>query len=192
VDEEAYAYLLGAYLGDGCISSHPRGVYRLRITCDQKYPDIIDEVANRVVVVRGVERVGFARKKGCIDVYAFWKHWPCVFPQHGPGRKHDRPIKLADWQETIVLAHPKALLRGLVHSDGNRHINEVVRQLRSGSRGYQYPRYMFTNASTDILAIFTGALDLLGVHWTRTTARDISVARRRDVAFLDTFIGPKN
>jgi len=31
VDEEAYAYLLGIYLGDGCLSPHPRGVYRLRI-----------------------------------------------------------------------------------------------------------------------------------------------------------------
>jgi hypothetical protein len=30
----AYAYLLGMYLGDGCISEHPRGVQRLRITLD--------------------------------------------------------------------------------------------------------------------------------------------------------------
>jgi hypothetical protein len=51
---------------------------------------------------------------------------------------------------------------------------------------------MFTNVSNDIREIFTNALDLLGVHWTRTTARDISVARRRDVAFLDTFIGAKS
>jgi hypothetical protein len=50
---------------------------------------------------------------------------------------------------------------------------------------------MFTNASTDILRIFTEALDLLGVHWTQTTPRDISVARREDVAFLDGFVGPK-
>ena len=27
-----------------------------------------------------------------------WKHWPCLFPQHGPGRKHERPIVLEDWQ----------------------------------------------------------------------------------------------
>lgn len=42
-----------------------------------------------------------------------------------------------------------------------------------------------------ILGIFTSALDLLGVHWTQTTARIVSVARRDDVAFLDTFVGPK-
>jgi hypothetical protein len=51
---------------------------------------------------------------------------------------------------------------------------------------------MFTNVSTDILAIFTESLDLLGVHWTQTSARDIAISRRDDVAFLDSFVGPKH
>ena len=34
----AYAYLLGLYLGDGSISSHARGVYRLRITLASDIP----------------------------------------------------------------------------------------------------------------------------------------------------------
>jgi hypothetical protein len=37
-----------------------------------------------------------------------------VFPQHGPGRKHERPIRLEPWQELIVAAHPKAMVRGLI------------------------------------------------------------------------------
>lgn len=51
---------------------------------------------------------------------------------------------------------------------------------------------MFKNASNDILAIFTDALDKLGVDWTKSYPRVISVARREDVAFLDTFVGPKS
>jgi hypothetical protein len=167
-------------------------VFQLRVTCDLKYPDIIDEVATHIVIVRGVDEVGFARRTGSTDVYAHWKHWPCVFPQHGPGRKHERSIKLEPWQRRIVAEHPKALIRGLVHSDGCRHINEVTRDLSDGPKRYQYSRYMFTNASRDILGIFTDALDLLGVNWTQTTARVISVARREDVTFLDTFVGPKS
>ena len=190
-DEVAYAYLLGEYLGDGCLSLMPRQVYRLRIVCDLKYPDIIDEIASCIVIARGSETVGFVRKKGCIEVYSCWKHWLCLFPQHGPGRKHKRRIELTPWQQMIVTAHPEALIRGLIHSDGNRHINGVTRKLPSGSRRYHYPRYMFTNASIDILGIFTDTLDLMGVHWTQTTARDISVARRGDVSFLDSFVGPK-
>lgn len=37
----AYSYLLGLYLGDGCIS-RDRRVWRLRIVLDKKYPAIID------------------------------------------------------------------------------------------------------------------------------------------------------
>ncbi len=44
-DEEAYSYLLGVYLGNGCLSGHPRDVYRLRIACDLEYPEIINEIA---------------------------------------------------------------------------------------------------------------------------------------------------
>lgn len=164
----------------------------MRIACDLKYPDIIDEVATHIVVVRGVDKVGFAVQTGCVDVHAFWKHWPCLFPQHAPGKKHQRIIELTAWQQEIVSTYPKALVRGLIHSDGTRHINEVPRRISSGVKRYRYIRYMFTNASTDILGIFTDALDVLDVHWTQTTARDISVARREDVAFLDTFIGPKS
>lgn len=42
---EAYAYLLGLYLGDGCLSPQRKGVYSLRIACDNKYPRLIDEAA---------------------------------------------------------------------------------------------------------------------------------------------------
>lgn len=145
-----------------------------------------------MVLVRGQDGVGFANKTGCVNVCAYWKHWPCVFPQHGPGRKHERLIQLEQWQQEVVDAQPKALVRGLIHSDGCRHINEVARRLKSGIKRYRYPRYMFTNASTDILNIFTDALDRLAIHWTQTTDRDISVARREDVAFMDTFVGPKS
>ncbi|MFP4074134.1 MAG: transcriptional regulator, partial [Actinomycetota bacterium] len=105
-DREAYAYLLGVYLGDGWIHEGRRGVFQLRVTCDLKYPDIVNEVAVHIVIVRGVDKVSFATRTGCVDVYAHWKHWPCVFPQHGPGRKHERAIELQAWQREIVTDHP--------------------------------------------------------------------------------------
>jgi hypothetical protein len=192
VDEEAYAYLLGQYLGDGCLSLMPKEVFRLRIVCDVRYPDIIDEIASSTVIIRGTEKVGFIMKTGCVEVYSDWKHWLCLFPQHGAGRKHERRIELAPWQRDIVTAHPRALVRGLIHSDGCRHINPITRRLPSGTRHYRYTRYMLTNTSTDILTIFTDALDLLEVHWTKTNARNIAVSRRDDVTFLDSFIGAKS
>ena len=43
LEASPYAYLLGMYLGDGCISRCPRDVWRLRITLDAAYPGIVAE-----------------------------------------------------------------------------------------------------------------------------------------------------
>jgi hypothetical protein len=180
-----YAYLLGLYLGDGCLSSYPRGVYRLRITLDQRYPSILSECAQAVRSVRPSRavRVGRFQKTGCIEIYACWKHWPCLFPQHGAGRKHERKIELAAWQREIAAAEPAKLLRGLIHSDGYRGLNWV--------KGRGYPRYQFKNESADIRAIFCQACSDYGVAWRKMNRNTISVARASDVTRLDQVIGPK-
>jgi hypothetical protein len=190
VDPRAYTYLFGIYLGDGTLTPFPRDVYDFRVSCDLRYPNIVNEIATAITIVRGSDTVGFVAARGCVVAHAYWKHWPCLFPQHGPGRKHERKIVLEPWQAELVTQHPDELVKGLIQSDGNRHVNRVRGRLDRAKR-YEYPRYMFTNASKDILGIFTDALDGLGVHWTQTTERVISVARRDDVAYLDTFVGPK-
>ena len=61
LDEAAYAYLLGMYLGDGCISDHPRGMGRLRITLDAVYPGIAAECAKAEALAPASERMCVAR-----------------------------------------------------------------------------------------------------------------------------------
>ena len=178
----AYPYLLGLYLGDGWLSLHPRGVYRLRIACANRYPYLMDQCAAAMGAVLP-NKVGRFEAQGCTSVYSFSKHWPCLFPQHGPGRKHERKIELVAWQQEIIDADPRPLLRGLVHSDGCRVLNWV--------NGTPYPRYHFSNVSADIRAIFGRACDALGVEWRPHNARNLSVATRASVATLDEFIGPK-
>lgn len=187
----AYSHLLGLYLGDGCVSPGPRGVYSLRIACCDAYPSLMDECEASVRAVRpGV--VGRVRKQGCTDVKAYWKHWPCVFPQHRPGRKHDRAIVLDDWQRGLVAQEPGAFLRGLFHSDGCRIVNWTVRTVAGQPKRYEYPRYLFTNASADIRGLCSWALDLLDVPHTHPKERHISVARKEGVAVLDAVVGPKS
>jgi hypothetical protein len=118
-------------------------------------------------------------------------HWPCLFPQHGPGRKHTRTIALVSWQQAIVIAHPGSFARGLFHSDGCRVINRVRRPLASGDRWYEYPRYFLANESSDILALCGQTLDQLGISWRMARRNVLSVARREAVARLDEFVGPK-
>jgi hypothetical protein len=120
-----------------------------------------------------------------------WKHWPCLFPQHGPGRKHERRIVLEEWQRAVVEQHPAAFLRGLFHSDGCRARNWTQKVVAGEVKRYDYPRWQFTNVSDDIRGLCCWALDLLGIPWRRSNARTVSVSRRAGVAALDELIGPK-
>ena len=128
---------------------------------------------------------------GAVVSTVSWKHWPCLFPQHGPGRKHDRPIVLEDWQRDVVIAHPADFLRGLFHSDGCRANNWATRMVGGEKRRYDYPRWQFTNHSDDIRALCCWALDLVDVPWRRSGRWVVSVSRREAVARLDELIGPK-
>ncbi len=188
----SYLYLLGLYLGDGCISAGPRQVYRLRINLDLAYPGIVDacerairEVAPLNRVYRLLRRSNYVDRPdpSLVEVSAYSKSWPCLFPQHGPGRKHERDIRLAGWQRTQIERHPELLLRGLIHSDGSRFIN-------TGRGGWTCPRYVFNNESADIRQIFCEACDAFGVRYT-FAPRAVYVSRKADVMKLDEFVGPK-
>ncbi|MFJ4598530.1 helix-turn-helix domain-containing protein [Streptomyces griseoluteus] len=188
----AYAYLLGLYLGDGCISRLKRGVHSLRIACAEAWPGLIDACTEAMGAVMPGNKVCQVRQQGCRQVTSCSKHWPCLFPQHGPGKKHERPIALEPWQREIVDAYPWEFIRGLIHSDGCRVTNWTTRAVGGETRRYEYPRYFFTNLSDDITGLFTAALDRVGVEWKRANRQNISVARKASVALMDTHVGPKH
>ncbi len=127
-----------------------------------------------------------------MTVQSNWKHWPCLIPQHGPGRKHNRSMVLQRWQRDVVETHPADFPRGLFHSDGCRVINSTRRLVAGEFKTYRYPRWQFVNASDDIRELCCWALDLVGVAWRQSGPRVISVSRREAVAALDDLVGPKS
>jgi hypothetical protein len=144
-----------------------------------------------MIAVMPSSSVFCVQRIGMTGVKITSKHWPCLFPQHGPGPKHLRKIELAEWQEDIVSQYPGDFVRGLMHSDGCRIMNRVKRTLRDGDHWYEYPRYLFVNHSTDILQLCGEALGRLGVEWRYSKPTTISVAKTDAVARLDEFVGPK-
>jgi Homeodomain-like domain len=121
-----YAELLGLYLGDGHITRMARA-QRLRLMLDAKYPLIVQEAADLIARVVPENKVGSQlRHEGrMVTVHAYHGHWTCLFPQHGPGKKHDRPIVLESWQHDLVAQAPFAFLRGCIRSDGCVYINRT-------------------------------------------------------------------
>ena len=147
------------------------GLWSLQIINDRRYPDISAEIldAMRLTFSSATAR-GRPSWAGQSDVLHIAD--PAIaraFPQHGPGRKHTRPIVLADWQRALTHAHPAAPIRGLIHSDGCRCANRFQTTLPGGRvADYSYVRYFFTNHSADIRGIFVEHCGLLGIRVTRS------------------------
>jgi hypothetical protein len=183
--ERAYAYVLGMYLGDGHIARVGR-THALRVYLDIRYPRIAERCAAAMAELNPFHCVRIRRRgtANVLVVSACGQCWPELFPQHGPGRKHTRPIVLLEWQREIVTREPMSFLRGLVESDGCRYFRHVD--------GHDYGAYNFVNRSQDILRLCCWACDLLGVGYTRPNEYTISIARRANVARLDEEFGPKS
>jgi hypothetical protein len=194
--KEAYSYILGQYLGDGCIDLCKKGVWRIRISSDYKYPNIIKEIKDKFIILLPKNKplsniVMYGDKPSCDQVTVYSKQLIDMFPQHGNGKKHNRRIFLTDWQKSIVDRYTKSFLRGLIHSDGSRFF----------AKQDQRYRYQFTNCSEDIISIYKEYMDKLNIHnftckksikglMTRH-AYNVFTSKASSVDFLDSFIGPK-
>jgi hypothetical protein len=186
-----YSYLLGQYLGDGYVGRFSK-TSSLVIACDAAYVEIIEECRRAIEsFCPGSAALQYPTGTKGARIVSYWNGWPLMFPQHGAGKKHEREIKLVDWQEEIVEQHPKPFIRGMIHSDGSRCLNTFEIELKDGPRQYSYPRYFFTNYSADIRRIFCDACDQVGIRWSRSSWRNISISHRSSVALLDSFVGPK-
>lgn len=178
-----YSELLGLYLGDGHIVRTGRSD-RLRLFLDTRYTEIISDAQALLRRCFPDHSVGISRSaKGTTTIVSLYcTHLACLFPQHAPGRKHLREIRLEKWQSEILEREPWPFLRGCIRSDGCVFVNHT------GS--YSYVSYDFSNHSADILGLFTLACDLVGVEY-RTYARHVRIYRRESVALMQEHVGGK-
>jgi len=187
---KSYAYLLGTYLGDGCIDLMKNGrSFRLRIAQDKRYTGLIQACVDTINIVLPTNKVIIVNSVGCVMITVNSTQLVKLFPQHGKGVKHNRKITFEDWQWTIIDEFPLEVFRGLYHSDGCRSQNIV--------KGKNYVRYMFSNKSVDLIELFKYVCDKINVHWTTKKARyrhgsyNVYISRREDVACLDEVVGAK-
>lgn len=164
VDEnyrKSYNYILGLYLGDGCIYKQPR-TFGLTISCDAKYTKLIDIAKKELesVFIYNSVYLNDTHKENCVDVTLHNNFLDLIFPQIGAGKKHDRDVSLAPWQKENI--EHKELALGLFHSDGSYYNSKTT-----SIYGKVYNRYFysFTNVSQDINEIYKECLDSLGIEY---------------------------
>lgn len=182
----SYNFLLGMYLGDGCLN----GPNRVDIYHDAQYPAVIAATLDALKEVFPAASLREWQRKSsdCVVTAASDASVSAAFPQHGPGPKHKRLIALTRWQKDYIAQAPSLFLKGLIWSDGCRYIEK---QTHSG-KTYAYPKYSFSNRSRDILNIFNWACELNQVVALPISGHQIKISRRSEVRKMDTLVGPKN
>lgn len=186
---EEYSYILGIYLGDGCLDKLKR-CYRLRIFCDAQQ----ETAQNKIIKALGkifpnnkISKVNKALTETCTVVYAHHKNLNLLFPQHGVGKKYKRRIILHKWQEQILV--PEQFIAGLIDSDGCRYRCKTNKRLF----------YNFNQKSKDIFELFLTKAKIIGLqptwHLSKTKSKYnqyiANFYKKADVDTLENICGPK-
>lgn len=202
--QRAYSYLLGFYLGDGCLAYNRKVAgrsYTLIITNHVGFSVMNQRIKDSIKCLFPNKEIGTYqksypdRKSNGIDIKVTGICLNLLFP-HGDGRKHTRKIELTDWQNQMTEKYPQEFIKGLIESDGCRFAPQK-------KRCPSYIFYQFSNCSTDIHQILQNIAIKIGLKFTfRKVIRgksDLNRAPiystffydRKSVKILESFIGPK-
>lgn len=199
--QKSYSYLLGFYLGDGCLQHNIRKncrSYTLLISNQADFTRMNKEIESALIDIFPNKTIKFYKRKksNCINIKLTAVNLHFLFP-HGIGKKHTREIELTSWQDDLLKKYPKEFIKGLIESDG----------CRFAPRKKQCPTYIiyqFTNCSLDIHKFLQKASTQIGLNFTfRLTKSKNKPSHyalkywtcfndRKSFKILDDFIGPKN
>lgn len=118
-NHEELAYLVGIYLGDGCLIQSSR-TELLDIACDTKYRGLTERFADLVGRVFGKSpAVHKDRASNCVHIRLYGRGISSILGFE-PGPKHGRDLCIPMWIKTNT-SWSKWCLRGLFETDGYVH-----------------------------------------------------------------------
>jgi len=190
--EKSYSYVLGFYLGDGCLQHDKKKKtrsYTLFISNQANFHKMNQQISKSLEVLfqKKVVRIYKRKNSNCLNIKLTAVNLNLLFP-HGEGKKHERKIVLEDWQLNLIEKFPKEFIKGMLESDGCRF---QARKICS-----TYYVYKFDNKSCDLHEILQRIAKILNLHFTFTSSKGnkihtTSFYKKEDVLFLDSFIGVK-
>ncbi len=120
LNKKLLAYIAGVAIGDGNLSNPNGRATRLRITCDKKYENIIEEIVASIKTLLPNNRVSLIKRSdNCLDISCYsnkWEKW--LGWQADGGSKMKQNISIPLW-----IKHNKnyatRCLKGLMQTDGS-------------------------------------------------------------------------
>lgn len=114
------AFIIGIALGDGNLSNPNGRATRLRITCDNKYPEIIKTIIKNLKSIID-NKISIVKRKNCVDISCYSNKFPALLGWK-EGSKKKQQVIIPKWifDKKIYM---KNCLRGLILTDGSVYID---------------------------------------------------------------------
>ncbi len=114
------AYVVGVAIGDGNLSNPNGRATRLRITCDNKYPLLIERIKESLKLEFPDNKVSTVhRKQNCIDISCYSNKLENILGWKAKsGSKYNQKITVPKWVKTDKI-YIKNCLKGLFETDGS-------------------------------------------------------------------------
>ena len=148
MEKRKLAYVIGLALGDGNLSNPNGRAVRLRITCDTKYKNLIDNIVKSIKDICPRNKINIVKggKPTYVDISCYSNRWEDLLGWKAKGgskykQKASVPIWIKESKRYII-----PCVRGLFETDGSEYFD----------RGYK----MF-NFVTMIPTLATDVMDML-------------------------------
>lgn len=118
------AYVVGVAIGDGNLSNPNGRAVRLRISCDTRYPNLIQEIKRSIKLILPLNRVSLVhRADSYVDISCYSNQWEDLLGwQVGRGSKVKQNVTVPAWIKNDP-EFSRLCLRGLIETDGCIYID---------------------------------------------------------------------
>ena len=190
-DAYSFSHLLGLFAAGGGYDAEQQ---RLSLRFGQAAPFVVSGAVASLVLTAPGRPVRWALSvPDRADVLSCaWSEWERLLPAALLRREEHAcaGCLLGPGHRALAEREPHAFVRGLLEAGGRRVVNRGVRRRRDGtSVEYAYPRYLFTSADALARGLLCAGCEQIGVRWTQSRPRTISVAERTSIELLDSFVG---
>ena len=143
-DKNLLAYIVGLSLGDGNLSNPNGRAVRLRISCDKKYPILLNRIKISLEKLLPQNKVSFVnRGESCADVSCFSNYWENLLGWKAKnGSKIKQKVKIPTWVKENE-KYSIQCLKGLIETDGSIY----------SDRGYKMVNFVtyIPNLANDVM-----------------------------------------
>lgn len=135
-NKKVLSYIIGIALGDGNLSNPNKRATRLRITCDKKYPKLIDNIVKNIKIILPQNKISIINRQNAIDISCYSNYWENILGWKAKaGTKIKQNVKVPEWIKNKD-TYMKECLRGLLQTDGSVYFDRKYQMVNFTSANY--------------------------------------------------------